>query len=151
MRWREFEEAAPELSGLARERIERFDLILLGTTKADGSPRISPVEAYIVDGDLMLGMMWQSKKALDLLRDPRCVVHNTLSDKKGTEGEAKLIGRALDVPEPARRTAYGDRLEAEIDWRPGEPYHLFTLDVERAWFIRYDPETDRQEVRRWPG
>ena len=46
------------------------------------------------DGQLALGMMWRSMKALDLLRDPRCVVHSVVSDKDGTEGEFKVYGRA---------------------------------------------------------
>jgi hypothetical protein len=32
-------------------------------------------------------MMWQSWKALDLVRDPRCTVHSTISDRHTTEGE----------------------------------------------------------------
>ena len=49
---------------------------MLGTLRADGSPRISPCEVDLVDGRLCFGMMWQSHKALDLLRDPRLAVHS---------------------------------------------------------------------------
>ncbi len=44
-----------------------------------------------------------SRKALDLLRDPRLVVHSPTSDRAGTEGDFKLYGRAVDVPDPKRR------------------------------------------------
>ena len=56
---------------MADERIQATGILLLGTIRADGRPRISPCEPYVVDGELLLGMMWQSKKALDLLRDRR--------------------------------------------------------------------------------
>jgi len=39
-------------------------------------------------------MMWRSKKALDLLRDPRIVVHSVTSNKDGTDGDVKIYGRA---------------------------------------------------------
>ncbi len=98
--------------------MELHGLILLGSLRRDGSPRISPVEPLIVDGELELGMMWQSKKALDLLRDPRCHVHTVVTDRNGTEGEFKLWGRARDL-ELAERERYcvalarEDRMAAE--------------------------------------
>ena len=125
----------PDLAKLGAERFEKTGLSLVGTLRADGSPRISPVEPTIADGDLLLGMMWQSRKALDLLRDSRLVVHSVVSDREGTEGDFKLYGRAVNVPEPERRTAYADALEARIDWRPTEPYHLFAVDIESAGFV----------------
>ena len=83
----------------------------------------------------MLGMMWRSPKALDLLRDPRLVVHSVVSDRMGTEGDFKLYGRAVDVPEPERRAAFAAAIKARIDWEPPEPYHLFAVDVESAGFV----------------
>ncbi len=94
MNWNEFAQAAPDLAQAGEERFERWGLILLGSVRKDGTPRVSPVEPLIVGGELMLGMMWQSKKALDLLRDPRCLVHSIITDRKGNEGEFKLRGRA---------------------------------------------------------
>lgn len=70
MNWSGFREAAPALAEKAEELFDRSGVILLGTIRKDGSPRISPVEPLIVDGDLYLGMMWQSLKALDLMHDP---------------------------------------------------------------------------------
>jgi hypothetical protein len=68
MIWKEFRESAPEMAELGEERFERTGLVLVGTICRDGSPRISPVEPLITEGHLFLGMMWQSMKALDLLR-----------------------------------------------------------------------------------
>ncbi len=70
--WKELKRSDPGLAALGEERFERTGLVLIGTLRKNGWPRISPVEALIAGGHLYLGMMWQSRKALDLLRDPRC-------------------------------------------------------------------------------
>ncbi len=110
MNWQGFWAAAPELAALGEQRLTDTDLCLLGTLRKDGSPRVSPCEVYAVDGELLLGMMWRSKKALDLLRDP------------------SLRGR------------YADTLQTKIDWRPEEPYHLFAVDIESAGYIVFGDE-----------
>ena len=135
MRWGDFEAAAPELARLGEERFRARELCLVGTLRTSGHPRISPVEPEFVDGELMLGMMWRSPKALDLLRDPRLVVHSVVSDRMGTEGDFKLYGRAVDVPEPERRAAFCAAIKARIDWEPAEPYNLFAVAVESAGFV----------------
>jgi hypothetical protein len=148
--WADFEAAAPELAALGRELYERTGLALIGSVRRDGSPRISPCEPYWFDGDVYLGMMWQSRKALDLVRDPRCVMHSTVSDKAGTEGEFKAYGLARDVPELDRREKYCVILEEQIDWRPTEPFHLFTLDLTEVGYCRFGDGS--QVIRRWrPG
>jgi hypothetical protein len=135
MNWASFTERAPELARLGAERFESAQLCLVGTLRRDGSPRISPVEPMIVDGELLLGMMWQSQKALDLQRDPRLAVHSVVSDRAGSEGDVKVYGRAVDVTDPGLRERYADAMEAKIDWRPPEPFHLFAVDVESAGFM----------------
>ena len=62
-------------------------------------------------------MMWRSVKALDLLRDPRCVVHSTVSNKDGTEGEFKVYGRAREVNDPGELRKFGDTVYAAIGVR----------------------------------
>lgn len=146
-RWAEFAEAAPELAELGKERFARAGIVLVGTIRKDGTPRISPVEYYEVEGHLLLGMMWQSFKAKDLRRDPRCVVHSVVTNRSGNEGEFKLRGRAVAIDDSALREAYGDATEAEIDWRPTGPFHLFSLDIEEAAFVIY--EGDEQRTTRW--
>ena len=55
--WEELEQAAPEIAAHGRELIERFQFVLVGTLTKDGSPRITPVEAYIIDGHLLVNMI----------------------------------------------------------------------------------------------
>ena len=156
MRWDEFVIAAPELAGLGEDRLRGRELCLVGTLRRNGWPRISPVEPEFVDGELMLGMMWRSPKALDLLSDPRLVVHSVVSSRMGNEGDFKLYGRAVPVEESERRTRYRATLKARIDWEPEEPnYHVFAVDIESAGWVTFgeerfglawDPE---RGLRRW--
>jgi hypothetical protein len=134
--WAEFEAANPGLAARGRDRFAATGLSLIGTLRRDGSPRISAVEPFICDGQLALGMMWRSMKALDLLRDPRCVVHSTISNKDGTEGEFKVYGRAVAVDDTASRERYCSALRAETGWAPeGAEWHLWYAAIDQvSWF-----------------
>lgn len=141
--WAEFQAAAPGLAAKGEERFEATGLILLGSIRKDGRPRISPVEVVITDGRLYLGMMWQSKKARDLLRDPRCVVHNTISDRMGKEGEFKIYGQAVSVSDADDRERYCQALFAKIGWRPeGDEWHLFAIEIDEAVFQQFGAGAD---------
>jgi hypothetical protein len=71
MRWDAFVRTCPEIGERASERFVRDEVVLLGTIRPAGSPRISPCEPDLVAGHLLLGLMWRSRKVLDLERDPR--------------------------------------------------------------------------------
>src|SRR5256712_13879388 len=107
MNWTEFNKAAPDLACRGRDLFERVGVLFVGTLRKDGSPRVSGCEFFFFEDDLYLGMMWQSHKALDLLRDPRCFMHTAVFDKDGTDGEVKLRGRAVDVIDNEPRERYG--------------------------------------------
>ncbi len=147
MIWEEFKRNSPELAALGEERIERTGLVILGTLRKNGWPRICPVEPLIADGELFLGMMWRSRKALDLLRDPRCTVHSTVSNRDGSEGEFKIYGRAVEVHDLDRRRSYCDALEKKIEWRPEEPeYHLFSIDIDSAALVAFENNERSQKI-----
>ena len=133
MNWDEFQKEATELAAFGRERQERSGLVMVGTLRKDGWPRISAVEPLITDGQLYLGMMWRSRKVLDLLRDPRCTLHSTITDREASEGEFKLSGEARDIQDVELRQRYGEALYQKIGWNPeGEQYHLFAVDIQTA-------------------
>ncbi len=133
MSWNQFKKAAPALARKAEQLFDKTGVILLGTVRKDGSPRISPVEPLIVGGELYLGMMWRSLKAADLLRDPRCTVHSAIRDRMAKDGEFKLHGRVRYIRSPAVRRRYGQALYKKIGWNPeGMKYHLFAVDVKSA-------------------
>ncbi|HEU5363618.1 MAG TPA: pyridoxamine 5'-phosphate oxidase family protein [Gaiellaceae bacterium] len=137
MRWSEFAAACPELARLGEERLRSRELCLVGTLRRNGWPRISPVEPEFVGDELMLGMMWQSPKARDLERDPRIVVHSTLTDRHDLSGDFKLYGRALPVEDTPRLDAHRAAIKARIDWAPPEPYHVFAVDIDSAGFVTF--------------
>jgi hypothetical protein len=143
MRWEEFVEACPEIADRAADRFRDDELCMLGTLRADGSPRISPCELDFAAGHLILGMMWRSRKALDLLRDPRCVLHTCTTDRMGIEGDAKIYAHATDARDPTIRDSYREAVKARIDWAPDEPrFHAFAIDVDSAGFISFaEPRT----------
>ena len=138
MRWDAFERACPEIATLARTRFVEDELVMLGTIRADGSPRISPNETDFAAGRLFVSMMLRSRKAVDLLRDPRIVVHSVTSNRMGTDGDVKLYGRIVDERDAEIRAAFRDAIRARIDWAPDEPhFHCFSVDVASAGFIRF--------------
>jgi hypothetical protein len=102
----------------------------------------------------MAGMMWRSTKALDLLRDPRCMLINAIGDRHDLNGELKLVCRARDVSDPARRERYGKAIQARLDWRPSGDFHVFAFDIERAWWFKYQGDDDgagERQTLRWPA
>ena len=133
--WAAFRRGDPGLAALAESRMAADGLVLVGTLRANGWPRISPVEPLILEDDLYLGMMWRSRKAVDLLADPRYVVHTTVQDRAGTEGDVKVYGLARDVDDPGTRGRYGAALEAAIGWRPDGDFHLFAVDITEVGYF----------------
>lgn len=138
MRWEEFTSACPELAEIGQARFTRDQLVMVGTLRKDGWPRISPCEVDVAAGHLFLSMMWRSAKALDLLRDPRVTVHSVTCDRDGRDGDLKLYGRAVDIHDASLRQIFREAMKARIDWAPDEPsYHLFSIDIDRAAFVKF--------------
>jgi hypothetical protein len=141
----EMEVEAPELARRARERFAATGLCLVGTLRSDGWPRISPVEPLVVGGQLYLGMMPGSTKSRDLARDQRCLVHSTVSDKDGGDGEVKLYGQARRVTDPAEVERYCVAIEEVIGWRPkgDDDLDLWVVFLARGAYVSFEGETQR--------
>jgi hypothetical protein len=143
--WAELEAAAPEIARLGRERLEQTRVALLGTLRADGSPRISPVEPFLSQGHLLFGAMSRSAKTHDLVRDPRSVLHSPISAPDSGEAELKLYGRSLGAEDEQRDACTGG-------WwleHPREAATVFALDIEQAVLISWDLEEGEMTVRSW--
>jgi hypothetical protein len=147
VRWDELEADAPELADAARKEFERTGMALVGTLRKDGSPRISCVEPCIVDGVLYLGMMWRSRKAVDLVRDPRLVLHNAVSTNRGDELEIAVNGRAVEIHDAETRRRYAEAVERTA-WN-GSPFHLFAVEIDSVGLVKY--EDGEQLVKVWPA
>lgn len=147
--WAQFEREAPALAALCFQRFRATELMMLGTIRKNGYPRISPTEWTLYQGELVLGGIWQAKKALDLLHDPRCTLHSTTANKSGQEGDAKLWGRAVPMPED-QQPPYWDHIYEEIGFRPDGPAHVFTIDLESAAYVTFR-EGEGMKRLQWPG
>ena len=151
MHWQDLADRQPRLAATAHARLVEPGVVLVATVRRDGSPRLSPVEPFVLEGDLMLSMMWQSFKARDLLRDPRVLVHSIVTGREGTGRELKLRGTAGEERDLDLQRRYAEAVAASLGWRP-EPgrFHLFSVDISDVTFIRYDEPTGDQFVASWP-
>jgi hypothetical protein len=152
MKWSDLVEAEPRLAELGEQRLVGPGVVLVGTIRRDGSPRISPVEPLLWRGDLWLSMMLGSYKAIDLRRDPRVLVHSVVTDRNGALGEFKVRGIAREETVADIQRGYAEQVRDRIGWDPvpGE-FHLFTVDIHDLCFIRYVESSGDQFVVRWPA
>jgi hypothetical protein len=122
----------------------------LATLRKDGSPRISGIEATFADGELWLGMMPGSRKALDLRRDPRLALHSASvdppdgADASAWPGDAKLAGRAVEITDEAQRGAW-----LRAHGAPPGPAHLFRVDIAEVTLTRVGDPPDHLVIEFW--
>ncbi|HLJ03174.1 MAG TPA: pyridoxamine 5'-phosphate oxidase family protein [Solirubrobacteraceae bacterium] len=116
--WQDVERAEPEFAQRVRALFDAGRHKTIATLRADGSPRISGIEATFEDGELTFGSMPNARKGADLRRDPRFALHSATFDPvEGSEakwpGEAKIAGRAIAAG-PITDGPSGDRFHADI-------------------------------------
>ncbi|PZT68765.1 pyridoxamine 5'-phosphate oxidase family protein [Streptomyces sp. SW4] len=122
--WAAFCAAEPELAATVEKRFGAYTHHVLATLRKDGSPRTTGLEVRFLRGELWLGMMPNSLKALDLRRDPRFALQANPGDGTGMGGgDVRISGRAIEVEDPATKAAYGEEVE------PPEPFHLFRTEL----------------------
>jgi hypothetical protein len=117
-RWRDVERAEPEFARRVRALFDAHRHKTIATLRADGSPRISGIEAVFEDGELSFGSMPDARKGADLARDPRFALHSaTVDPVEGSEGEwpgeAKVSGRAVPAG-PITEGPEGQRFYADL-------------------------------------
>lgn len=100
--WGRFAEQEPEFAARVRGLFDAHRHKTVATLRADGSPRISGIEAVFEDGELTFGSMANARKGADLHRDPRFALHSATVDPVDGHaaewpGEAKIAGRAFAV------------------------------------------------------
>jgi Pyridoxamine 5'-phosphate oxidase len=145
--WSDLEREAPEHAAVVLDRFTSHLHHILGTLRADGSPRVSGTELHVLEGEAWTGSMPDSWKGRDLRRDPRFALHAAPLDTKLTVGDAKIAGRAELTTDPAV-TARIARLLGRPDGELGGD--LFRLDLTEAVVTRV--EGDRLHVATWrPG
>jgi len=136
--WSELEAAAPELAQAGRGLL---GFTYLGTLRADGRPRISPVEAYVWEGQLLIGVMPRSLKARDLARDPRCTLQSVVSEPDSGEPELKLYCRAVE--------GRGEPPGAWWTGRPAADVRVHALQVDEAALVEWNLAKGEMTVTSW--
>jgi Pyridoxamine 5'-phosphate oxidase len=130
--------------------VAQFGFVFLATVRKDGGPRVNPVEAHFVEGELTHALMPRSAKALDLLRDPRAYLHTPVLDAAlGRPGEFKVRARAVKVQDESLRELIRDEVERSSGWRPAADWHLFRIQIEGAAYHEYDQGADVHVMKTW--
>jgi hypothetical protein len=133
--WDEFVDGAPTISEIfGRRHAATGNLCMLGTLRADGWPRISPVEPRMFEGELWIVGMPDTRKFDDLARDPRFTLHTATVDTMVSEGDAKLWGVVEDRPDPELHQRFAQALydETGFDLRGREVSHFYAADIRGA-------------------
>lgn len=139
MNWAAFSTAEPDLAKTVEARFAAFTHHVLATLRKDGSPRTTGLEVRFLNGELWLGMMPDSIKALDLRRDPRFALQANPGEGTGMGGgDVRISGRAIEVEDPETKAKYSEEVE------PPEPFHLFRTELTEV--VRTYVEDDKYLV-----
>lgn len=144
--WGEIERLAPELARQARALLDAHVHKTLATLRADGSPRISGLEAKFIDADLWFGSMPGSRKGADLARDPRFALHSGSIDPPAWEGDAKVAGLVEEIVDHDRKAAIFKAMGAE-EVSPDSV--LFRADVREVVLTRLTEAKDELAIDFW--
>ncbi|MBA9003372.1 pyridoxamine 5'-phosphate oxidase family protein [Thermomonospora cellulosilytica] len=152
-RWREVADTAPEFARQVRALMDAHRHKTIATLRADGSPRISGIEAYFIGDELCFGSMPGARKALDLRRDPRFALHTASvtpdeEDPSSWPGDAKFTGRAVEITD---RAEIEDLLrDRGLDPAAFPDSHFFRADIHEV--VRTRVQGDRLHIDLWrPG
>jgi hypothetical protein len=136
--WAAVAAAEPEFADRVRSIFDAHRHKVLATLRRDGSPRVSGIEVAFDDGELLMGMMLGSVKALDLRRDPRLSLHAASEDPPDDPsswlGDAKIAGRAVEVTGPTDED---------------DPSYRFKVDITEVVLIRVGRPADHLVIESW--
>ncbi len=132
--WSEFEQAEPKIAHIGRELITRRGLAYLGTIRADGGPRITPVSPAIANGRVLLTIIPSTPKCTDLRGDSRCVLHALPGPQSA---EFVIWGRALEIIEEITRAELLEEVRNQnVITEPSNA--LFDVSIARVLFTVYE-------------
>ncbi|MQA98681.1 MAG: pyridoxamine 5'-phosphate oxidase [Actinobacteria bacterium] len=134
--WREIERAEPDFARRVQARFDAHKHKVMATLRKDGSPRISGIEFEFQDGNVHVGMMLNSRKTMDLRRDPRIALHS------GTEepGESDdVVGQVIDAKLSGRA----------VERDPAPDHHVFHVDVSEVVLITIGTPPDHLVIETW--
>ncbi len=153
--WKDFAAAEPELADRARSLLTCTLNGVLGTIRADGSPRLSGIDPFFFDDEPWIGSMPGARKGDDLKRDARMVLHGIpwesrrVRDGVDDAGEAdvKVTGRAVHVTDPDTHAAVTGWIREEQGMESPGPSDLFRIDLDTVVVISV--AEDQLVIDRW--
>ena len=148
-RWERIEAEEPEFAARAREHFDAGVHKTIATLRADGSPRISGIEASFLAGDLWFGSMPGARKAADLIRDPRFALHSASEDPPGWSGDAKLSGRAIEIGAANERDRYLAARAGDSEPDPPGSFDLFRAEISELVIVGLNDERTRLVIEFW--
>ncbi|MGZ4646857.1 MAG: pyridoxamine 5'-phosphate oxidase family protein [Blastococcus sp.] len=143
------ESEEPEFADRVRAAFDAHVHKILATLRADGSPRVSGIEARLQGGELWLAGMPQSVKFLDLRRDPRMALHSGSDEPDTFRADAKVSGRAVEVTASTERATY-----AEFAGVPEQlgGFELFRVDLDQVVLTAVSDDKSALVISSWrPG
>jgi hypothetical protein len=140
--WSEFASAAPEIAAYGLQRLNGR-VAYLGTVRENGRPRVHPVTPIISDQRLFIFMEPTSPKGRDLEREGHYVLHCSVEDSSGGQGEFYVRGMAERLDDARSR----QEAIAASSYTPQERYIMFTLSIEYAFMNLYTD--DGSDTKRW--
>jgi hypothetical protein len=143
------ENEEPAFAARVRAALDAHGHKILATLRRDGSPRVSGIEARLMDGELWLAGMPRAVKFADLRRDPRMALHSGSDEPDTFVADAKLSGRAVEVTVPDELAAYARAAEVPA---AVQPFELFRIDVEQVVLTALNEAKDGMVISSWrPG
>jgi pyridoxamine 5'-phosphate oxidase-like protein len=139
--WAAFAEAAPQIAEVfTRRHAAAHNLCMLGTLRADGYPRICPMEPRLFEDRLCVVGMPGTAKFRDLARDPRFTLHTATVDPQVTEGDAKIWGVVQDLRDEEMHQRFAQAVFEEIglDLRGQKFDPFYVADIRGASSTRVD-------------
>jgi len=143
------ESEAPEFAARVRASFDAHGHKILATLKADGSPRVSGIEARFMDGELWMSGMPRSLKFEDLRRDSRMALHSGSDEPDTFLADGKVSGRAVAATDAPTRAAF-----ARFAGVPEElgDFELFRIDLDQVVLTAVADDKSALVISSWrPG
>lgn len=139
--WVEFEHADADLAAFGRARLDGY-VCFHATVRADGWPRLHPVEPWIAAGLLCVRFRARSPKVAEVAANGRYALHSPMDDPEGVGGEFLVSGwmeRMSDRHPAARAIAEEARY----------PLAFYAMSVEEVTATTYEGAERDPVYRRW--
>ncbi|MCZ6642330.1 MAG: hypothetical protein O7F71_12200 [Gammaproteobacteria bacterium] len=149
MSWSTFAEHAPEIAAAGIRLFVREEVAFLGTTSAQGRPRIHPFVPKIVDTRLVAFILDSSPKINDLAAHEFYAIHASLGPE---DEEFYVSGKAVYRNDNAELRSAADVAMGFATGSVDEHHRLYEFLIDRALWTTWEnfgTPDHRPNYRRW--